>query len=230
MTPPVYAIDFETYYDKDYSLTKFSPEAYCRHEKFDAYLVSLVGPGVSFVGHPKDAPWQDVPRDAVFVAHNARFDETVLHRTVDLEHVTRGAIHPFFCTADLAVFLKAGRSLADACTNLLGLTPDKTVRKKMQTLGYKAACERGMKDALHAYALQDAERCLELWTKFSPGWPEHEREISRLNRESGRHGIRIDTHLLEDGIGALSTAKWEAANDPFLGSGKRIKLPCRQPN
>ena len=44
-----YAIDFETYYDKDYSLTNMSPWDYVHDRKFDAYLVSIHGRTSTYV-------------------------------------------------------------------------------------------------------------------------------------------------------------------------------------
>ena len=42
------------------------------------------------------------------------------------------------------------------------------------------------------YADSDSVNCLRIWEKLSPTWPEHEREISRLNRETA-----FDTANLE---------------------------------
>ena len=37
------AIDFETYYDRDYSLKKMDAWSYVHHPKFDCYLMSVYG-------------------------------------------------------------------------------------------------------------------------------------------------------------------------------------------
>ncbi len=40
---PIFAIDFETFYDRDYSLKKLDAWSYVHHSKFDAYLMSVYG-------------------------------------------------------------------------------------------------------------------------------------------------------------------------------------------
>ena len=53
----IVAVDFETYYDSEYSLAKMSTWNYVHDPKFDAYLVAFHGDGVSYVGHPSKADW-----------------------------------------------------------------------------------------------------------------------------------------------------------------------------
>ncbi len=46
-----YALDFETYYDRDCSIKKLGPLGYFSHHSFDAYMVSVVGDdGLEWVG------------------------------------------------------------------------------------------------------------------------------------------------------------------------------------
>ena len=53
-----FALDFETYYDKDCSIKTLGPLGYFSHPNFDAYMVSVVGDeGTEYVGHPKDFNW-----------------------------------------------------------------------------------------------------------------------------------------------------------------------------
>ena len=53
-----YALDFESYYDKDCSISVLGPLGYFSHPDFDAYMVSVVGDdGYVYVGHPKDFDW-----------------------------------------------------------------------------------------------------------------------------------------------------------------------------
>ena len=49
-----YAVDFETYYDKNCSIKTLGTLGYFSHPDFDAYMVSVVGDeGTNFVGDPK---------------------------------------------------------------------------------------------------------------------------------------------------------------------------------
>lgn len=83
-------LDFETYYDKEYSLSKLTTEEYIRDERFEVIGVSVkVGDGDTqwFSGtwaetfkflHTFD--WQD----AMLIAHNARFDAAILSWHFDI--------------------------------------------------------------------------------------------------------------------------------------------------
>ena len=50
------AIDFESYYDEDMSITTLGTKRYC--QETDAYMVSMYSPKLQFCGHPADAPWE----------------------------------------------------------------------------------------------------------------------------------------------------------------------------
>ena len=78
-----YAIDFETYYDKDYSLTNMSPWDYVHDRRFDAYLVSVHGENLDYVGPPGEFDWKKLA-GADIVAHNIAFDGLVLRRLIEL--------------------------------------------------------------------------------------------------------------------------------------------------
>ena len=72
-----YALDYESYYDKECSIRKLGPLGYFNHPDFDAYLMSVVGDdGTNWVGHPKDFEWELLKGQRV-LSHNASFDETL---------------------------------------------------------------------------------------------------------------------------------------------------------
>jgi hypothetical protein len=72
-----YAVDFETYYDKECSVRVYGPRGYFSHPKFDAYMVSVVSDtGYEFCGHPKDFDWT-LLEDQRVLSHNAFFDESL---------------------------------------------------------------------------------------------------------------------------------------------------------
>lgn len=80
----VIVLDFETYYDKDYSLSKMSTEEYVRHPLFEVIGVSVKvddGPTTWFSGTMREtAQWlkQFDWGNAGVVAHNAIFDGAIL--------------------------------------------------------------------------------------------------------------------------------------------------------
>ena len=68
------AVDFETFYDKTYDLGIYGVDRYCEDARFMAYLVSIVGEGLNYVGDPSDpaCPWH-LLEGRPLCAHNARF-------------------------------------------------------------------------------------------------------------------------------------------------------------
>jgi hypothetical protein len=203
------AIDFETYYSKDYSVRTLGNQGYVAHEEFDPYMVSILGDGIEYVGHPQKAPWELIPDSPHFVAHNAGFDSTVF-RACQIRGIIPNRFTPKWdCTANLAVYIQAPRNLAGVSEQMFGEKPDKTVRDKMKGRTYDSLSgdETGQ---LIYYALQDSRLCLKLWETYSAHWPEQERVIARHTMESGYAGVRVDQALLTEGLGGLRIQKLKA--------------------
>ena len=87
----ILTIDFETYYDKEFSLTKLTTEEYIRDERFQ-----VIGVGVKV--NNEDAEWFSGTHDeikahllsydwsdAIAVAHNAMFDAAILSWVFDIK-------------------------------------------------------------------------------------------------------------------------------------------------
>jgi len=232
-----YAVDFETYYDKEYSLTKMGVEAYCSDPRFDPYFVSIHGPGVSYDGPVDVAPWGEIAGHR-WVSHNASFDEAV-YRAIQGNTRWLAIDLPdpevWECTADMSVYLSCPRSLAGASFALLGVRPDKTVRSNMLGKHWKDLND-DEKKALADYAQGDAVSCYRLWDEHSDGWPENERTVSRINRECGSYGVHIDADKLKGYLDDLKTVMWKAeVNIPWDWSGnktplspKMLRLQCRK--
>ena len=73
----IYALDYETYYDKRCSIKTLGPMGYFSHPDFDAYLLTVKGTdGTEFVGHPKKFNWELLIGNTA-LSHNASFDETL---------------------------------------------------------------------------------------------------------------------------------------------------------
>lgn len=81
-TLPLYVIDFETYYDKDYSLSKMSTEEYIRDPRFETMMVGVIMPtGERRVfRHEEFREWaKTVTWDQQSIlAHHAHFDGRIL--------------------------------------------------------------------------------------------------------------------------------------------------------
>ena len=133
------AIDFESVYDRDYSLKKMGVYNYVYHPRFDAYLMSICGNTTSgpfeWVGHPRDFNQWELLNGATLVAHNAAFDSLVFKRLQEIGTIPPIGKPTWRCTASMAVYLSAPRSLKGACKQLLGIDVDKSQRDKAQGQG-----------------------------------------------------------------------------------------------
>ncbi|QHI68473.1 DNA polymerase [Tichowtungia aerotolerans] len=232
--PATLAVDFETYYDKDYSLKKMDAWSYVHHPKFDAYLMSVYGvvdgrdgspsrppsdtchptpdtpaPGTLFrwVGHPKDFQSWEKLNGALLLAHNAAFDSLVFKRLQEQKIIPPLQPAGWRCTASMAVYLQAPRNLKGACKQLLGIEVDKTQRSNAcgQTTG-----DLFEDNAMLDYALEDARLCYLLWEKYNHLWPEEEQELSTLTFEWGQAGITVDFQTLEKSIQTLEKQRFDA--------------------
>ena len=212
VTSRAIAIDFETFYSKDYSVRDLGNQGYVAHEDFDPYLVSIVGEGIEYVGHPSKAPWSQLPDSVHFIAHNAGFDSAVF-RGCQIKGIIPSRFTPKWdCTANLAVYIQAPRGLAGVSEQMFGEKPDKTMRDKMKGRTYDSLNDEEIKE-LHHYALQDSKLCLKLWETYQAHWPTHERDIARHTMESGFKGVAIDQELLLNGLWKLRSEKKKAEDE-----------------
>jgi hypothetical protein len=205
-------IDYETYYDKQgCSVVDLGEHNYCRHPKFDAYLVSVVGEDLDFVGHPKDFNWDSI-RGREIVAHNARFDQAVAEACAEKgvmpDHIAKARWHD---SADLSAYLLVGRSLADASANLYPQQAvDKGLRNWMVGKTWDDAVAAGKAEALRAYAMKDAWTSWNIWQDNHEAWLPTEQALSEHTREMSRMGIRIDRPMCEQIISEMEEAEFDA--------------------
>lgn len=228
-----FAVDFETYYDKDCSIRTLGPLGYFSHPDFDAYMVSVVGDeGTEFVGHPKDFDWQILKGNRV-LSHNASFDETLYFFGVDKGWWERVKFLEWFCTADMAAYCGLPRALKGAASVALGTEVDKETRDNMKGKQWESM-PKDFKKEVSEYALKDSELCLNLWVKMKSYWPETERQISNLNRRGLQRGIPIDVDLLKEQREQISQRLFDAENTiPWIGeaptlSRKAFNEECRR--
>lgn len=207
-----YAIDFETFYSKEVSINEQGVWHYLRHPEQDIYMVSIAGTdGTRYVGHPKDAPWATVcAGEPTWLSHNTGFDLPVFMRLQELGHAPEYLkLKAWHDTADLTAFLGYPRSLKEASYHLLGQQISKDTRDKMKGQRWENMTPEFQQETL-AYAMKDAENCLEIWLQHSHKWPEHERDISKMTREMAYLGVPLDKEALEVAHSKLATAVWEA--------------------
>ena len=169
----IYAIDFETYYDKQVSITTLGIHQYLHHPDCSIYLVSVYSAeaGFSYVGKPDKLDWLQF-HGHTFVAHNARFDRACFERLRELGIVPADVQVEWQCTADLVSALGYGRSLKAAVESVFGVTVSKDTRTDMCGKTWEDAIRLGMAQRLGEYCLKDAWYAYHLWNKLAPDWSE----------------------------------------------------------
>lgn len=222
-----YAIDFESYYDKDYGIEECGVYGYLHNDKFNPYLMSVWGEDIQWVGHPKDFDWKLIwssnkmsgANAVAFLAHNAAFDRQVFQRCIDTGIIPDWAdTDTWCCTANLSVFLGGPRSLKDASKYLLGKEMSKEMRNYMKGRTWADAVLEGKDEQLKQYALDDAKNCYELWTKYEDQWPDAERRTAEITFQQTQRGVTVNTEMLDKHLPAVGAARAEAlANIPWAG-------------
>lgn len=192
----IYALDFETYYDRDCSIKTLGPLGYFSHHSFDAYMVSVVGDdGLEWVGHPKDFDWQ-LLEDNIVLSHNASFDETLYLYGVTQNWWPKVTPAEWHCTADMAAACGLPRSLKNSTAEAFNLEISKTTRDNMSGKTWDSMSD-DFKREVEEYAIKDSVLCLRLWKEYESKWSQFERDISTLNRRIIQRGIPIDIDALK---------------------------------
>ena len=217
---PVFAIDFESFYDAGFDISSMGPWHYLEDPRCDVYLMGVVGDEFSWAGHPRDFDWH-ILDGAFIVAHNLAWDGLVMAK-LSREGVIPASVRIAGggCTADLASYLGAPRDLRGAAKELTGADVSKDLRTWMKGRQWRDAVDDGREDELREYMLRDARACFDIWRAHSKEWPEHERILSNLTMTLGWRGVVIDTDLATRSAALLDRTMWEAANDiPWADGG-----------
>ena len=226
-TPPVIAVDFESFYAKGFDISSLGPWHYLNDPRCDIYLMGVAGDGISWAGHPRDFDWS-VLDGAFIVAHNLAWDGLVLARLVrdgvipaDINFAGGG------CTANLSCYLGAPRNLAGAAKALLDVDVSKDLRAWMKGRSWQDAVDAGRDGELREYVLRDAQSCFDLWQRHSHLWPEQERELAHLTMTMGWRGVRIDGERTQQAAHSLDRVMWEARNDIPWADGDAAVLSVK---
>lgn len=232
----IYAIDFETYYDKNYSVVDLGYWHYCRHEKFNPYMVSIVGTdGNEYAGDPKGFDWNCISK-TMWLSHNANFDSAVFERLKELGVVAQDVTPAVWNdTADLVTYLGFPRSLKEAMAAIYKIEVNKTTRDNMTGKTWESMTPE-FKEEVKEYALKDSRACIQLWKDLATKWPDAERRLSRLTRVMCSEGLPIDLEGCEADIRMLETKLWQTrklipwadSDDAKVLSPKALAEECRK--
>jgi DNA polymerase I-like protein with 3'-5' exonuclease and polymerase domains len=230
-----YALDFETYYDKECSIKILGTQGYFNHPNFDAYMVTVWGSdGTRYVGDPRNFDWSILNGNRV-LSHNASFDEGVYFHGVSKGWWPPALLAEWLCTSDMVAFLGLPRSLKGAVNTVFGIEISKDTRDNMKGKAWESMTPDFQKE-VSDYALRDAEYCFNLWEKLGDKWPLRERKISAINRRIAQRGIPIDWDALQKNLGIINTALFNAESlIPWIEdytplSRKAFNAQCRKQN
>lgn len=219
------ALDFETFYSKEYGINELGTWQYVHDDRFDPYMISVCDGEEVWVGHPKDFNWNAL-EGARIVSHNSYFDSLVYKAMVKKELAPKIDYHDWVCSANLTSYICNRRALAKATEYLLGVKVDKGMRNYMKGKTWDEAIKAGKADALLEYAKLDAVYCYQLWEKYSPQWPDLERKLSDLTIRQGHHGIAINKRLLSRQISlARKCVDQLESSLPWVKEGKKVASP-----
>lgn len=237
----VAALDFETYYSKDYSIQGSSTYQYVNHPEFDAYLVAIWSPEISYVGRTKDfKDWKKLD-GYTFIAHNASFDQRCFEKCVE-QGIIPDIKVDWICSADMCVYFQYQRNLKGSAKEILNADMDKAVRENMKGKTWEDMIAMDESKQVLEYALDDSKYTYKIWEELYDHWPETERLLSKMTRVMSWDGLPVDVNKLDDGINRLEETLFEAKKAlPWYGeidpdtkkeyviySKKAMAIECRK--
>jgi len=192
----IVTIDFETYYDKDYSLSKMTTEAYVRDPRFE-----VIGVSVKVNDYPTDWYSGSDPgkflrsldyRDKAILAHNTAFDGAILSWHFGIK--PKLWLDTFSMARPLHNITVGGSLKALAAHYRLGEKGDEIQRTiGMRRRDFTPEAMRRFAD----YCVQDVDLTYRLFRRLAKGFPAQEVSIIDLViRLYTEPSIELDTELL----------------------------------
>jgi len=223
----IIALDFETYYDKAFSLSKITTEEYVRDERFETIGVGIKEDGedaVWFSGTHKEIKAHLDSfnlQDCLVLAHNAMFDAAILNWVFDIR--PRGwldtlsmarAIHSIEVggsLAALAEYYKIGEKGTEV-VNALG-------KRRIDFTAEELA-------AYGEYCKNDCHLTLELFKIFKPQFvPSEFRLIDLTIRMFSEPVLELDTNILLDHLTNVQATKQDLMNKMLIEKDDLMSNP-----
>lgn len=213
LTGDTLAIDFETFYEGDYSMTCMDARSYCTHEKFDAYIMSAYDGKYCWVGHPKDFNWAETTKGKTLVSFNASFDYAVYLFGLKAPGCTgtpgtpgfRTPFNAWVCSRAAANYLSIYGALSKIVAKIWGIEISKEVRAKAEGVDFRTLDV--IPDDMKEYVAGDSYYCLAVWDKFERFWPDYERECWLNTCMMGWRGVPTNREAIEEGLEILNEAR-----------------------
>jgi hypothetical protein len=207
-------IDFETYFDKDYSLSKMTTQQYILDDRFSVICVAVklddddtkhyASADLSKVrAWLKQFPWDD----AVCIAHNAMFDGAIL------EWVYKIKPKAYFCTMmgarpNLVPYTDNGRMSLAAVSKYLGIKEKGTMLKRTIGMTLADLISKGLMLEMLTYCGDDVDNCAIVYEHEISNLPEDEQYMLSLTvRKFVRPQVVLDTYRLNSALAGVKMAK-----------------------
>ena len=223
-------IDFESYYDKEVSVTELGTPNYVNAA--DAYLVGMVIGGKAQCGTVKEMGplLEQLAKDPTVrpVAANSNFDQAWWEKYFPPFQ------HDWHCLLDHGVYHQYPRSLAGLVGAVLGDTVDKTIREGMRGKRYQDLTA-GHQLKIQEYCMNDCKVEWQCLQKLSP-MSLLEEKVAVHTRRVNRRGVAVNTVLVKDDKArleamredALQKIPWHDESPPL--SGKALARHCVEHN
>ena len=223
----ILTIDFETYYDRDYSLSKITTEEYIRDPRFEAIGVSVKvddEPAQWFSGTRKQTKaWLDRFdwANSIAIAHNAMFDMAIMNwrfdirpkRIIDTLSMLRAIDGP-----------DAGNSLAKAAERYgLGVKGTEVVN----ALGKRRLDFTPEELAAYGdYCINDTEMTYKLAMKLLEGFPKEELQLIDLTMRMFTEPVLwLDTDALETHLADVKRKKADLLGKALIDKDNLMSNP-----
>lgn len=232
------AIDFETYYDKEYSLRKMTPAQYILDERYETITcgVSVNGASALTIDGPNVGRWLDRldPANTCLISHNALFDMCICawrygftpHLMVDTMSMARALVSHAQYRGSVSLE-KVGEQLGigskgSAVHTVIGLNRHEIIN-------------RGMMHAYAEYCRNDTDMCWAIFKKLRALFPVEQFATNDmiirmttypqfvLDREMlahHAHQIKIDKQVLLDNLGET----YEGGRSSLMSNAKFAEL------
>jgi DNA polymerase len=207
----IIALDFETYYDKEFSLSKLTTEEYIRHDNFE-----VIGVGVQVDG--EEAQWFSGTHDKIkaflssfnlqdhlVLAHNAMFDAAILNWRFDIK--PRGWLDTLSMARALHTIEVGGSLAALAQYYELGEKGTEVVLALGKRRTDFTAADLA---AYGEYCKNDCTLTLDLFKILSQGFAQSELRLIDLTiRMFSEPALDLDTNILLEHIHGVQVKKKE---------------------
>ncbi len=216
-------LDFETYFDDDYSLKKMPTLEYIRDERFQVHGMAIKLEHLDTIWLPAElipGYLAALPDNIELVCHKTYFDGSILFHHYGYMPAVYG------CTLSMAraLLIHSPEHGLDYLCNLLGIKgkiPDVLqLTKGLRVLPADIALK------LAEYAINDVDCMLELYDRFRPGLPESEISLIDLTmRWACRPTLHVDLPRLAKAYRSAARTR----RDLIKRSGTEIRTLSSQP-